>query len=388
MVSRIGKLHSSQRLPSEMTRNIPTPPPHFQLHTSLPLPSKIQQIDGLQVLRAFAVSQVAWAHAGLELAPYTRETLLDFRVFGIDVFFVISGFIMASILLRTGSKPGPAAAWAFLKRRLIRIFPIYWLFALLNAARILHSHQSLGISHLPAFLLLPLPQYPPLVDFSWTMMFEMFFYYTLCVVLLFTVRRAVPTTIALLCAAVTLGAFTGTHTSFWVVITNPMLLEFIFGAVIALAHKKFAPNRPLGIAALVSGFAAALYFQYFPPNCATGMQMVLAGDRVTTRAATWGLAAALMVFGVAFWLPAMKSRIGRVAVILGNASYSTYLLSALAIEYVLRLLLHLRIASLPLTFTAHILYQTVVLAAVLCTGWLCYQIVEWPLVRTLQAKFR
>ncbi len=68
------------------------------LHDDLPLPSHIKQIDGLQILRAVAVLIVSWGHAGLVLVWSAHEQLPDLGVFGIDIFFVISGFILASVV--------------------------------------------------------------------------------------------------------------------------------------------------------------------------------------------------------------------------------------------------------------------------------------------------
>jgi peptidoglycan/LPS O-acetylase OafA/YrhL len=73
----------------------------------------------------------------------------------------------------------------------------------------------------------------------------------------------------------------------------------------------------------------------------------------------------------------------RLAVILGNASYSTYLASSLLIELAARLMTkpgeHLSLPRLALT-------QTLVVAFVMFGGWVCYQFVEWPMFRVLRAK--
>jgi peptidoglycan/LPS O-acetylase OafA/YrhL len=54
------------------------------IHTSLPLPSRVRQIDGIQVLRAVAVILVAWVHASqnVEATPEGR----GFGIFGVDIF--------------------------------------------------------------------------------------------------------------------------------------------------------------------------------------------------------------------------------------------------------------------------------------------------------------
>jgi exopolysaccharide production protein ExoZ len=155
--------------------------PRLHVHATLPLPAKIRQIDGLQVLRAVAVLLVTMLHTRQELLPEAPSGLPDFGSYGVDIFFVISGFIMSSITLHSEQAAGPAAAWAFLKRRLIRIFPIYWVFAILVAARQLLSQRYFDLSYLPSVFLLPVSHWPylkGLVSFSWTMMFEMYFYYS------------------------------------------------------------------------------------------------------------------------------------------------------------------------------------------------------------------
>ena len=114
--------------------------PNSTIHTRPALPAKVGQIDGLQILRAVALFLVAWLHSGQSLESWRVIELPHFTAFGVDIFFVISGFIMGSALLRTRQAPGIPAMSGFLKLRLIRIFPIYWLFALLESARLLHGH--------------------------------------------------------------------------------------------------------------------------------------------------------------------------------------------------------------------------------------------------------
>jgi exopolysaccharide production protein ExoZ len=360
--------------------------PNFTLHTTLPLPAKISQIDGLQVLRAVAVFLVAWLHAGQELGDWRVAELPHFAAFGIDIFFVISGLIMCSVLLRNRQVPGIRATWGFLKRRLIRIFPIYWVFALLESARLLHGRGFFLRNYFPSFLLLPglYPRYPLIVGFSWTMVFEMFFYYVLATILLFTVRWAVPVSIAFFGAAVLLGRMFGVQHPVWITFTSPMLLEFIFGAIAAVALFHFRPRRRFGIAVLIVGVAASLYMRAHPEKGgAAGIDMVLSSVGAMRHALTWGLAAMMIVSGVVFWSPSIQSLPGRIAVILGNASYSAYLASPLVIEFTGRLLIKL---GRHATVGEEVLFQTVIVLVVFLVGWVSYQFVEWPMIRWLQAN--
>ena len=360
----------------------------FTIHTTLPLPATIRQIDGLQILRATAVLLVAWLHAGQMLGDWRVTELPHFGAFGIDIFFVISGFIMSSVLLRTRHAAGVRASWGFLKRRLIRIFPIYWFFALLESARLMHGHGFFLQTYFPSFLLLPAlyPRYPLVLGFSWTMIFEMFFYYVLAAILLVTAKRAVPVSIAFFGAAVLLGEVFSIQRPVWITFSSPILLEFIFGAIAALAYLRFGQRKRLGIAMLIVGAAISLYMRAHPQQGgAAGIDMVLSSGGVTRRVLTWGLAAMLIVSGVVFWSPSVQSLPGRIAVVLGNASYSAYLASAIVIEFTGRLLIRLGGNGAP-SVGKEALFQVVMVATVFVGGWMSYQFVEWPVIRWLQAK--
>src|SRR5262245_6690529 len=87
----------------------------------------MKPLTSIQVLRAVAACAVALAHIqgdvnhhiGVSLFP-----LLSIGGFGVDIFFVISGFIMVYVSAPMFAVPG--AARVFLLRRICRIAPLYW----------------------------------------------------------------------------------------------------------------------------------------------------------------------------------------------------------------------------------------------------------------------
>lgn len=93
----------------------------------------------------------------------------------------------------------------------------------------------------------------------------------------------------------------------------------------------------------------------------------------------------MVVGGTVFWSPSIESRLGKIAVVMGNASYSVYLASNFVLEYTVRLFLRFPVKN-PLSLGFEILYQIAIVMVVLVAGWICYQFVEWPLVRWLQTK--
>ena len=358
--------------------------------TSLPLAPTIRQIDGLQVLRAIAVILVVWCHAGQLLGDTGTPSLPALNVFGIDIFFVISGFILSLVVLRERRRPGLAPTADFMKRRLIRIYPIYWFVALLMLARLALSNNLFQSNYLPAFLLMPSLHYPGdrlIMGYSWTMMFEMFFYLLLGLLLLKTVKWAVPSLIALLTLSVTIGAFVSILHPIWIVAGNPILLEFVFGALLSLLYASIGQRRTAGIALTCIGVVASILLQMLnPPAIASGFQMIWVDQGVFLRVATWGVLALVIVAGVVFWSPSMKSTLGKWAVLLGNASYSTYLVSALGLEFSARLFVKLSHPAVR-SLANRIAFETFMLTAVMALGFVCYILVEKPLLRALQNKF-
>jgi len=103
-------------------------------------PRHLPILDGL---RGIAVLLVLWDHAPRALFPeWLREVgrLRNTGNFGVDLFFVLSGFLITRILL-AGREAGVPVRY-FLLRRACRIFPIYYL--LLLALALVRPHQEIG----------------------------------------------------------------------------------------------------------------------------------------------------------------------------------------------------------------------------------------------------
>lgn len=81
-------------------------------------------MPGLDGLRALAVMAVVWhhAHPGYAALPISRNGFL-----GVDVFFVLSGFLITTLLLNERRATGSISLQNFYVRRSLRIFPLYYL---------------------------------------------------------------------------------------------------------------------------------------------------------------------------------------------------------------------------------------------------------------------
>ncbi|HEV2578220.1 MAG TPA: acyltransferase [Acidobacteriaceae bacterium] len=341
------------------------------------------QIDGLQALRAIAVFLVAWTHCG-QLFLSTGMNLPQLGIFGVDVFFVISGFILSLLVLRETRPPGVRTMWNFLRRRLVRIFPVYLVFALLPLAHHFHHGLAEGLTYVPAIFLLPglrFPDLPTLANFSWTLIFEMFFYLLFAALLLVAVRRAAAIMGWMLVGLVCLGAVIDFRRPILAVVMNPILLEFAFGVCIAILYSRYGLKRKprVGVVLFVLGWTLA-FVAYSWKTLGMGQFQndILAGRGVMLRALTLGVTAGLIVAGTVFWSPGMRSFAGRVMVLLGNSSYSAYLLSGYLFETVgpkisRRVMLH--------GYVELICAELAVAGVLMGLGVVFYLLIEKPLLR-------
>ena len=145
-----------------------------------------QSIVAIQVLRALAATAVVCAHFQMDLGRLlnARDALPDLTLghAGVDLFFVISGFVMVYASEPMFGRAG--GSWQFMTRRLIRIVPVYWLAStlyLVMALAIPVFEKSYSTASVVAsYLFIPWPRLDgimqPLVGQGWTLNYEMFFY--------------------------------------------------------------------------------------------------------------------------------------------------------------------------------------------------------------------
>lgn len=206
-------------------------------------------------MRGLAMLLVVLVHLQASEAQHSSDPLLpwasQFGIMGVDIFFVISGFIMVTV---TQDHPYPwRSALHFLLHRLMRIYPAYWLasLALLLASVLLPITTSSPVQDiafvLKSFLLWPQAQMP-LLAVGWTLVHELFFYIVFTALLCLSTRWR---SIALaLWAVATVASYLHWHPPawqpVWVVLTSPLTLEFIAGCFLAqcLQHRSLR-HRPL-----------------------------------------------------------------------------------------------------------------------------------------------
>ena len=149
----------------------------------------IKTIFSLQLLRYLAAIIVVGYHIEESLHDRTSYNIYEFFSYGnigVDIFFVISGFIIALSTSKISTDSKPHQTKNFYIKRFIRIVPIYWFYTLLKVAMVLllpalALRSELQIEHILSSLffipsMAPWGLMQPILPVGWTLNFEMLFY--------------------------------------------------------------------------------------------------------------------------------------------------------------------------------------------------------------------
>ena len=208
-------------------------------------------LPSLQILRFAAASMVLAHHLLLEIAtprlamPVSDPIGFEWSI-GVDIFFMVSGFIMCFL---TWGHFGEKGYWAeFLRRRFVRVVPLYWLFTSLMLALIVLAPQVISHSDVSAgrivssYLFYPWPRAGgdvyPILGLGWTLNYEMLFYLAYAAALLFPRRLGLCGITARFLLATTFGRFAPAG---WVALrfwTDPIILEFLLGVLLGWAYLR------------------------------------------------------------------------------------------------------------------------------------------------------
>jgi len=332
----------------------------------------LKKVLSIQWLRAFAIGMVILQHVAWKGTQYSTNPLGWLKVgeAGVDLFFIVSGFVMCHVTYnRTQTPP------AFMKARLVRILPLYWLLTCAALAvfwvkpELVNSSGGVtSIFH--SFTLLPTSS-KYLIQNGWTLSYEFYFYAIFSVGLLF------PKTATGLWAAIflllsgfigVLSPVGGVYTEFF---SNSVLIEFAMGIALFHIARKFTPAKGLTIALVV---CATLLLGYVNFARSSG-----------ERALDYGVPCFLFAFAIlgleASFTRFEQSYAGAAPVKMGDASYSLYLVHPFALSLVSIILAKLGLAGHAFIFSS------VLVVSALISGFICYAWVELPLQKRARQLF-
>lgn len=341
----------------------------------------MRSISNVQVLRGLAATAVLMAHAaGMLLYGDVPVSLpnVEWGAFGVDVFFVISGFVM---VYAEGDRFGRLdAVIPFVLRRLARIVPMYWLaslaFASLTAPYGAHAREMRAFVEavLRAMIFLPAADgSTSMMPTGWTLFYEMGFY--LCFACALPFRRR-PALVGLSVVLIGLGILgkTGCVSARVGAFATLQLLEFVGGIAIGEAFRAGwrIPRR----AGIVLACLTMAYVIVEAPHL----------DGWTDwRGLAWGLPAAVIV-GALVLAPEVRrpSAVRNALERLGDASYSIYIVH-FPLFWALGMLMPGVPRSGPHAAQAFVVFQALVGLAV---SLVVHRWVEVPATRWLQRVFR
>lgn len=307
----------------------------------------------VQFLRGLAAFLVLAGHTqglvGLS-ASRAGENIAGFRFpggFGVDLFFCISGFIM--VISSRALFGASGSRIEFLRRRAIRLVPLYWIATLLFVAMLVFGRRGydgdLVVAVLTSLLFIPYPTYGvdqgmvfPLHNLGWSLNYEVFFYCVFALFIAWPLRRAAACVVATITAVVALGALFApgaTVLRFW---SQPIILEFALGVV---AGWVWSTGRRGGRPLVAGCIVVAVALLFVDPLGLMGPRSD--GGHTTpndfVRVVGWGLPALLLLVAAICRDPTDRKQgiLTRLFERLGDCSYSLYLMHPFALVVVSKL---------------------------------------------------
>jgi exopolysaccharide production protein ExoZ len=344
-----------------------------------------RRIVSIQVCRGLAALLVVLVHLHTIETKYCATDhlrLFEHGGLGVDLFFVISGVVIASV---TAGKFGRRRnAGVFLYHRLARIFPIFWIYTTLTLiARYFNPLGDSGdhgrsVNLLASYLLIP-TYHSMLLLQGWTLTYELYFYFIFFLLLLLVPERLAPWLLALWGVAVVALKLHIGLSPFPIVqlLISPSVLEFLAGCILFHIYRRSRLHPSIGVLLLLTSLlwitAVILYTAQAHPG---HPEWIVAGP--WRRPLFYGTFATLFLLGaielertsLIRYLPILSS--------IGDWSYSIYLSHALVLQLIGRLVFRL------LPHPASILAITLIsLPSIILVGYLSYTYLERPLLNLL-----
>jgi exopolysaccharide production protein ExoZ len=298
------------------------------------------KLQGLQVMRGVAALLVVWDHLkfnlGVSSEIVAKIPLLAANIgaIGVDIFFVISGFVIAMTAERLRRD------WKnFMINRVARIVPLYFTistFALLISVgrHFLQHHDLPGFNNIfNSYLFLPLfdtIQFSnPLCGNGWTLSFEMWFYLGFgCCLAIFSGKQSGFAFPALMFSGIILTAFFYTYPNWFLpkFLFHPLAIEFCAGCLLYEFRDKIGK---VGLAVMIISIPIFLFFAIQHEELGLHIEVISSTQLGFERALIWGGFSICLIGIVTQCDLHHPLQWPRVLLVLGDASYSTYLVTPL-----------------------------------------------------------
>jgi exopolysaccharide production protein ExoZ len=327
----------------------------------------------LQYLRGLAALAVVYYHISLHYNGFGNAGwhLPVFGKEGVDVFFVLSGFIICYV-----THIRPKAPRAFIWDRIVRVVPLYWFYSTLMTTMLILlpgmvKSGQFDLTHvISSFLFVPYfhpifaDKYWPVVIPGWTLNYEMYFYF------IFFCSLYLPKGLRLTFVVITIGSlvalqflFTMPHPlDFW---GHPIVLEFLFGMLLAKVVIKYGVALNIKLSLLLSVSIGLFMYAFLSSNNSLFISV----------------SAALLVFWVIVINLKTKPFNAPVLKLMGDASYSLYLSHIFVIAVVSAVC-----KKLPFEHAVNgFVFIILSLFLSIIIGVFSYKFIEKPIIRLLKS---
>lgn len=346
-----------------------------------PAANKIKKLQSIQILRAVAAFLVLFGHIAAEAEErfgYQFPVLAFPWPIGVNLFFVISGFIMYHSSFDQFGKD--KAIITFVKNRILRIVPLYYIFTSAMVIVVIFFSGTLGRTQLDyaqivsSYLFFPYESYDgkitPVLSLGWTLNYEMFFYLIFGGSLYWTRKKAVIFTASTIIALVIVGHLLSPQIAairFW---TSSIMIDFLVGIGIAAYSRNKKPktsNFPMLLMLMLSAIALATW----------------AYDANASRYLERTVPSAMIVLAFVIYLSkAAEDSIPSWATAFGDSSYSLYLSHRFPLRLLTILWGAMGFGNKDLGF----LYILVTLIICLAVGHLVFLHIEVPTTKFLKRQ--
>ncbi|KPP83202.1 MAG: exopolysaccharide production protein ExoZ [Oceanicaulis sp. HLUCCA04] len=340
-------------------------------------------ITSLQGLRALAALLVLAGHTAQLEGRFLPDPILGdawlLGFGGVDLFFVISGFVM--VYITWGAPRGQGSIIGrFVYARATRVYPAYWLYTVLALAAYMIIPGSLNrdladLELWRSFTLWPIAGDLPVLHVGWTLSHEMYFYLVFAALLALP-ARFLPWLLAMWGALAALaGSLIPELPAIGALITHPLTLEFILGAFAGLlvcsGRRKFA-YPVLAAAAIWLTVAAVVLWPQSEADFPGGW----------ARVAAFGIPSALIVYAIVSLEADGQFTAPQWLIDLGDWSYALYLSHLLVLSAAVRVWA----SAVPnIGVAGNLAFITLATATCIAAAWASYRFFEIPVLNATRA---
>jgi len=316
------------------------------------------KIDSVQVLRFFAAFSVMMVHL----------PIFGFGIWGVDIFFVISGFIMMYVTENNEKN--------FLIKRVFRIVPLYWIlttgvFLIAYIKPEFLNNTTADLEHyIKSLLFIPFDKngtgHFPILFLGWTLNFEVIFYVLFGIALAFSKKNRFICCSFLIFSFYLINLGLSDKNFIFKTYANNMFFEFIFGMVAYLIWKKMHHLS-------INNFTNAIFLLLLI------FSFLIFRNFEFSRFLSYGVPSFLLLIYFLFFLNNIK--FPRIFIRLGDSSYCIYLIHPYIIQFFYKIY---DVSNFNLVI--ELIFTILIVICVFFISIVIYNLVELPINQGLRKK--